>query len=606
MQERPTRSRQELIGVLAGLAIPIVALFYVTGPMLADFSTYGFHDWDVETAYRYITVASFRHGEGPWWHPWLCGGVPAWGYVEGATNFVSPYLPLYLFADVRTAIRLEVVGQGLLGIAGTWCFAGCFTRSAALRSLLATLFVVNGRWALQAAVGHTWHLQYALLPWAFFCFERALARDRLSWAIGSGVAMALACYWGGVYPLPHTALLLAGYALVRTALERRLEPLLALLISGAVAIGLSAPKLFAVLDHMQDVPRLIDSDEVIGFSELAVMLLAPGQRYGVRPVEVPAYNWHEWGIYVGPIGLFVLVAGLIFGRERRALPYKLLGALCLVLGFGAFHRLAPWALLHELPIFASQHVPSRFHYPMLLLLGAAFVASADALFERGKRRFAWLDFALLAVVIVFAWDMARFSRTPFTQAFWMRAPKHIERAEPFEHHAHSPVQYVERDWAEPMLLAMFANTGVTRCYGVDPSFRPSAKPVGAPGYRGRAYVKLGRGALTDPATVRADVVEWTPNRAVVQVHGAAAGALVVYNMNYDPSWRVNGEPAEYAYGLVAGRARGKDDRLEFSYYPRSLAWSLPVCALTLMLCVLRRRHFERIRRIAGAGFRRAR
>src|SRR5687768_9961908 len=108
-------SRRELLGVVAGLAIPIVALLYVTGPMLADFSTYGFHDWDVETAYRYITVQSLAHGEGPWWHPWLCGGVPAWGYVEGAPNLVSPYLPLYLLADVRTAIRLELLGQGVLG-----------------------------------------------------------------------------------------------------------------------------------------------------------------------------------------------------------------------------------------------------------------------------------------------------------------------------------------------------------------------------------------------------------------------------------------------------------------------------------------------------------
>ena len=92
------------VGLLAG------ALVYVLAPMLADFSTYGFHDWDSQTAYRYITTLSLQQGEAPWWHPWLCGGVPAFGYPEGATNFVSPYLPLYVFADVRTAIRLEVLG----------------------------------------------------------------------------------------------------------------------------------------------------------------------------------------------------------------------------------------------------------------------------------------------------------------------------------------------------------------------------------------------------------------------------------------------------------------------------------------------------------------
>jgi hypothetical protein len=588
-------ARRELVGTLAGLLVPIVALFYVLWPLFDDPTTYGFHDWDVETAYRYITVQSLAHGEGPWWHPWLCGGVPAWGYVEGASNLVSPYLPIYLLADVRIAIRAEVIGQGLLGIAGCWCFAGCFTRSPALRSLLATLFVLNGRWALQAAVGHTWHLQYALLPWAFFYFERALARANLRWAIGSGLALALACFWGGIYPLPHTALLLSLYALLRSAFDRSLRPLFALGIAAAVAIGAAAPKLFAVLDHMRAVPRLIESKEVIGLTELAVMLLAPDQRYGERPVAVPAYNWHEWGIYVGPVGLFVLGAGVFFGRGARPLAYKILGVACLLLGFGAFHELSPWALLHELPIFASQHVPSRFHYPMLLMLGAAFVASSAELVEAQEKRRPWLAFVLLLPVAVCAWDMARYSRTPFEQAFWMRAPATIPRVEPFEHRARSPVHYVERDWAEPMLLAMFANTGVIRCYGVDPSFKAATRAAGSAGYRGRAYVKLERNEREDAERPLAQVVEWTPNRAVVEVRGARPGALVVYNMNHDPSWRANGEPAVNHLGLVAGHTRAGNERIEFRYYPRTLRWSLPLCLITLAACVLRRRHLERAR-----------
>ena len=123
-------SPRGLTGLLAWCLL-LAAFFTMLGPMLADFSTYGFHDWDAHSAYRYITALSLkRYGEGPWWHPWLCGGVPAWGYVEGATNLVSPYLPFYLFADLRTALRLEVVGDGLLGLAGAYLLAQRFTRSA--------------------------------------------------------------------------------------------------------------------------------------------------------------------------------------------------------------------------------------------------------------------------------------------------------------------------------------------------------------------------------------------------------------------------------------------------------------------------------------------
>jgi hypothetical protein len=571
----PPRARA--VAALVALGLLVGLLLFVLAPMLADFSTYGFHDWDAETAYRYITVLSLRHGEGPWWHPWLCGGVPGFGYPEGATNFLSPYLPVYLLADVRTAIRLEVLGQGLLGLAGTYLFATLLTESIALRTLLAALFVLNGRWALQAAVGHTWHLQYAFMPWAFYAFERSLAPEKWRFAAGTGAALALCCCMGGIYPLPHTALLLTLYACLRASFERSWVPLRSLAVAGVSAVGLSAPKLFAVADQIRVVPRLIESNEVIGFSELLAMLVAPDQRFGVRSAPVPAYNWHEWGIYVGTGGLIVLFAALAASGPRGR-SFKLLGLLCLSLGFGAFRPYAPWALLHRLPVFASQHVPSRFFYPMLLMFGAAFVVFVNEHLAPRLARRPWLDLALLLPVALFAWDMARFSRTPFQQAFWMKAPSPIARAELFEQHVNPRVQYVVRDWAQPVLLAMFANEGVVRCYGVDPNFVPGAVPVESSEYRGLAFIE-GQG--------RARVTEWTPNRAVVEVSGARPGDLLVYDMNYDASWRAGDEPALEVRGLVAARLTAASERVEFRYFPRTLRWSLPLAALTLLGCFWR-------------------
>jgi len=581
----------------AAVALLAGSLVYVLWPMLADFSTYGFHDWDVSTAYRYLTVESIKkYGEGPWWQPYQCGGATGWGHVETGTNLVSPYLPLYLLADIRTAIRLEVLGQGLVALAGTYLFAGCFSRSVALRALLAALFVLNGRWALQAAVGHTWHLQYGLMPWVFYCFERSQAPEKLRWAIGAGAVMALQCFWGAIYPLPHTALLLTGYAVLTAAFGATFRPLLALAIAAVVALGLSAPKLFAIIDFMSGVQaRLIESTEVIGLAELVVMLTAPDQRYGVHSVRVPAYNWHEWGIYIGGGGLLVLVVGVLFARGTREHALKILGLLCLLLGFGAFHPSAPWTLLHKLPSFASQHVPSRFHFPMLLLLGAAFVAFAANHVDDLVRRRPWLDLLLLVPVAIVAWDMARFSRTPFEQAFWMEAPDDIRRAPEFEHRLNPPVQYVHRDWAAPVLLSMFANQGVIRCYGFDDKFEVHAIPKESPGYRGLAWVAEGEG--------EARVVEWTTNRAVVEVSGARPGALVAYDMNYDSSWRADGEPALELDGVVAGRLRPGSNRIEFSYFPRTFRGSIPLFLVTLGACCWRRRYGTILRAWAFRGAR---
>jgi hypothetical protein len=563
--------------VVLAWAILLGSLLHVLGPMLRDFSTYGFHDWDVASAYRYITVLSWReYGEGPWWHPFLCGGVPAFGYVEGATNLISPFLPVYLLFDIRTAIRVEVVVQAVFAMAGAYLLASRFTKSAALSALLAALFVLNGRYAFQVASGHTWHLGYSLMPWAFYLFDRAHVSGRVLAAAWSGVAIALQCYLGAIYPLPHTALFLSVYALLLALVRLELRPLLMLAVAGSTAFGLAAPKLLAVLDHMRDLPRLIESKEVIGVKELFVMLLAPEQRFNERPVPVPAYNWHEWGIYVGAGGVLVLVTALLFARGPRENLFKLLGFACLLLGFGAFHPASPWALLHELPIFASQHVPSRFHVPMLLFFGVAFVGFAGRAVDAWTERRPKLALFLLVPLSLFAWDMARYSRIPMEQAFWMRAPEQVPRRTMFDHRRLPPVQYLRRDWAAPILLSMFANTGVIRCYGVDPNFVPGALPSDLPRYPGLAYVAQGSGS--------AKVVEWTPNRAVIEVRGATPGALLVYNMNHDPSFRANGEPALEWNGVNAKRIESVNERVEFSYFPRTLrySWLLPLLTMVTL------------------------
>ncbi len=568
-----------LLALAAAALLLLSTLFKILGPMLEDFHTFGFHDWDVETAYRYITVVSVkRYHEGPWWHPWLCGGFPAFGDTETASNFISPYLPLYLLTDIRTAIRLEVVGGALTGLVGTFLLARRFTKSAALCALVAALYVLNGRWALQAAAGHTWHLQYGLLPWALFFYDRSLEPGRLKQAIATGITLSCMVLWGGIYPLPHAALILGCYALLMAVATRSLCPLYALGIAGVVAIGLGAPKLFAILDRLDRIPRFIESREVIGLAELLVMFSAPEQRFGSRPVRTPAYNWHEWGIYIGPLGIAVLCIALVFGRGKRGQSFKIIALLLLLLGFGTFHPSAPWTLLHELPVFSQQHVPSRFHYPMLLLLGLAFLSVLGPNVDRWLKRFPLLDLLFLLPVALFCMDLARVARQPFEQAFWMEKPDEIPALALFEHHTNAPVNYVRRDWAQPMLLSMMANTGVIKCYGVDPRFKPGALAADAPGYRGRAYVAEGEGS--------AEISDWSPNHADVRVSGAHAGALVVYNMNYDPSWRANGEPAIEYNGVVATRLRRDEAQVTFSYFPRTLRYTLPLFLLTLAVSLL--------------------
>jgi hypothetical protein len=164
----------------AAFACVLVCLLIALAPTFRDLELYGGHDWDEMTAHRLLTVRSLlRYHQLPLWMPYACGGYSEWGNVVGGTNLVSPFLPLYLLFELRLALRLELLGSLLISAAGSWCLAAQFARSAALRAFACLLFVANGRWALQAATGHLWHLEYCYLPWAFWAFERLLTARRL-------------------------------------------------------------------------------------------------------------------------------------------------------------------------------------------------------------------------------------------------------------------------------------------------------------------------------------------------------------------------------------------------------------------------------------------
>ncbi len=576
----------------------VAVVWVVVRPWFDDPSTYGFHDWDVVTSYRYLVkVSLLEHHQFPGWNPYACGGYPSWGYVEGATNLVSPWLPAYLVLPLPWAIRVEVVGMGLLGAFGAYALGACFTKSHGARLLVAALWAVNGRWGLQTASGHAWHLAYAYLPWCLYFFERARGRTRrLRFLVMLAVCLALLVYGGGIYPLPHTVLILGCYAVLCSLQGRTVRPLWVLALGGLLALGLSAPKLLPILDTFAVDPRLIPSNERLSLGAFVTLLTDPDQRFYSRPAKVHPYGWHEWGMYISSAGVALLALGVVFVEGRRERAFKAIGLLLLVLGFGAFHKAAPWTLLHaHVPVFKSQHVPARFLYPAVLMLSVVTAAGLGRLIERRRRHFPWLDLALVAAVSLVGFDVARVARKPMKDAMWM-VPPDIPADRPFHYSVNPPYQYKKRDWAGPMLLSMMANTGVLNCYGVPRAkgWKWAAAARGKRGYRGEAYVASG-----SPA----EIVRFSPNEVIVRSPEVADGDLLVLNMHHRAGWHA--EVSASATGradlqvqahrrLIAARVPAGAQEVTFWYRPPGL-WTglgLAGCTIGLLTFVWWRRRQE--------------
>ncbi len=544
----------------------LVAL--VVGPWFTNVSTFGFHDWDAQTSHRELVRQSLlRYHEFPGWDPFACGGFPAWGYVESDTIVVSPFLPVYLLFPVALALRVEVLGMALLGALGAYLVASRFAKNEAPRMLVVALWALDGRWGLQTAAGHTWHLAYAYLPWCLYFFERARAIDRKAFDLaGLAGAIALLVYGGGIYPLPHTVLALGLYATLLAIADKSIRPLTTLAVAGALARGLAAPKLLPLIDGFGKAPRLIPSTETLDLGALWTMLTSRDQAFGSRPARVSPYGWHEWGIYISTAGAIALLLGFLFVRGRRETCLKVCGFVFVVLGFGAFHPDAPWTWMHEhAPVFRSQHVPSRFLYTAVLLLAIVAAAGIDRWIERGAIRRPWLDVALGLVVLALAVDIGRVAEKPMLAAMWMVPPDRIPKGRAFHFEQEPPLQYKRRDWAGPMYLAMLSNTGVINCYGTPPFDKKGALPVSSPRYRGEAW-------LDGPGTAK--ITRFSPNQIEIEVSDATPGELLVVNMNHDDGWRADTGPIEDHDHALATRVTAASGRVVMSYRPPYLGLGL--------------------------------
>lgn len=604
LRARLPASRLGWVQLVTGVvlaAVVVAAIAHELRPILAHARGFGRHDWDRAESHRYLVQkAILRFHELPLWNPYACGGFSAWGAFEGDPVVVAPWLPAYLLLALPVAIRVEVVASTLWGALGAWLLASRFTRSQAARAFVAVLFVVNSRWTLQLAAGHTAHLVYAWMPWALFLFDRAVGAQAAlgpprPWsAAWTGASLAMMVYTGGLVPLSHTVIALACYAALLSATTRSARPLGVLALAGLVTVGLAAPKLFPILDVARRFPSAArDGAHALDPEKLMQLLTNPVQSFKESYAGIPDSSWPDAGMYIGWPALLLLVAGFVAGRGPRVTPLKAIALAFLVLGVGSFAPYAPWTLLRALPVLASQHVPYAWLVPAGLLLSCVAVAAGeDALARTGRAR-AVLEVALTALVVWIARDVASTARQPLLDQMHSEGPKTADSLADFHTEEKLPARlaYQPGEARPGVLPAEMANVGVIECdtfeglantHGQgsgEPDGRVmglGARGLGEAGYRGETSLPTGHGTSR--------FGRWSPSSFDVRVEGAQPGDELVVNQNWDPGWTVDGARALQHDGALAARVTAPSQTLTFRYRPR-LAW-LGVATLLLTLGAL--------------------
>ena len=499
-------------------------------------------------------------GQLPSWNPYHCGGVVH--HLDPQVPFVGPlFFLLFLFVPAVAAIKLWNVAHLVAGALGARALAKDSGADLPSQVLAAVLMVAPGGVAEHLGGGQLWYSPFLLLPWAIWAHRRAIRDPRF--AVLTAAIFALMVLEGGVYPVPFGLCAIAFDSLLRLRDRSDRRGLtLSLPIFAILFPLLASVKLVPVLLFLWRIPRFVPLDDRMGLAEVFQVFTT---RQHPRAFPPHLYVWPEYDAYVGIAALALAAAGAALAllhrdRERR-LDLILFGVLIFCAMGDTPAGFSPFGLLHELPIFRSLRVPSRFFYPATVFLALLAATAVTALGRRTRLR--WLQIAIVALVAVDVVSangprlqqgagpsvpLAPASRTFHLDA---RADYHLVPFSP-QRGIGSPICYGGFDW--PVSRALW--------FGNVPQQR-----------------------LDPPTSGEVSSVRWSPSELRFRVTLTAPARLVV-NQNFDPGWRASqGTPRPYA-GLLALDLAAGEREVTFTHRPEGLVGGLLLSLLGTALSVV--------------------
>jgi hypothetical protein len=551
----------------------------VSSGVVFHWDNWGRYDWDY-FAHNYEamrrTVVEFR--QVPWWNPWSCGGLPL--AANPQLGLVSIQFILVLLFGTYPGLKLAVIVHQMIAAEGARWLAGDWVRQPWARVLVGFVYVANGALALHFAVGHLGVLVCAYLPWAVGMVFR-LERARW-WGVGLGTLMAVAVLNSLHYFTVYLQLICAALVLWRFwtcdwPARRRL--LFASFAAGFTFLVLAGPRIVLSTELVLDFPRARSAqmEQVVGPARLLAMLVLPAQTMEFRP---PAWvgdhwiGWHEFGAYVGLVGVVLFLVSLKDGFRW----WHALAIVCVWLSLGNRRWYHPSWWITDLPILGTLRLATRWR--VVAMLGVALgVGVTLANWWAAPRRVCRLLATVLAAILVvdLSWNVA-----PIYSGMFNDPPVRLERVR----RDASVMQLANHESTGKAYSGMFAR--VRADYGVIYGYEPlighdhdprSARVwQGHPDYRGEFWSDDGPVSL----------VRWSPN--AIQL-AAPPGSVVSINQNPGSYWLAGGRRIFHdlksvdRHAAFAVRA-DESGHVHLSILPRSLCVGVCVSLIGVVGCLV--------------------
>ena len=486
-------------------------------------------------AWETARVALIDFHQLPSWNPYHCGGLVL--YQDPQAPFPGPiFLLTFWWLPTGAAIKVWILAHLLVGTLGARALIKDRGGNSAEQILGAVVIAACGFVAWHTGGGHLSFTPFLFFPLIIWAFRRSLLDAR--WAVGVALLFAIAFYEGATYPIP---LMLVGLGVEAAArlgspADRR-GLMLSLPIVALLFPLLAATRLLPVLHYLREHPRLVPLDDSMTMGEVLRTWILPIHERGFAGHP---YVWDEFADYVGIVPVALLLAGIAVAvagarrdeeMRRRRIDLALLAVL-IWCALGNIPGASLFGLLHELPIYKSLRVPSRFLGPAMtgfaLVVTSALMAARQAVREsalrRSVRQALWgLELALvLAVAVdVCATNAPRVQQgidpsLPHRVAFtWGRGRSRIS---------------IRR---RPATTACFLThpmrgVGTRQCY-VPLDWKPAPGIVDG---------KVPQQWVEPAAAGQAIARTWSPNAVEIEARLKTPGVVII-NQNYESGWQTS-------------------------------------------------------------------
>jgi len=415
-------------GFIAFFVFAVLSISYCH-PIFKNITNWGIYDWDQHFLYHAVPRETvLKYHQFPLWTPYYCGGNVMLANMQA--RFMSPTSLFVLVFGTVVGLKLEIWLHILIAMMGMYLLSKKLGMGKYSSYLPPILFMFSGMYVFHLTVGHTWFMAIAYLPFALLFYLKGM--EKIKYGILSGAFIALMILEGGVYPAPHTTLLLGILSIFLSLKLKSLAPLKVLGITILFTFLFSAVKLVPTLEFFRDYPRLVESEDHLSPRMLYNILFSRTQNTDIRYTGIQMHGWWEYGSYLGFIPVIMWLVGSVIAFRKRW-PLIAVGLVFLVLALGDFGRLSLWHLLHRAPVFSSHHAPSRFMigfvFSVSIFAGISLTRLETYVSENPEWKRLGIVFCVLLIAFI-SFDLMMVNSGIFAEAFPHPVPS-IERNENF-------------------------------------------------------------------------------------------------------------------------------------------------------------------------------